>query len=370
MRPRRSPAPSDSGPTRTILYGCVGACVMVYLPSVIPSSLTHPCASAHYGWRRGCVMHSIAFGMVDWVAVLLNLASLGAAGYAYRLEVSRSTNATTRAVIRSVRTGFLTALMSFSYVVQHGAHLALRKDSLARGFLFIVLVLLAGIGSWNLGWWLASSTGGAKRGRAVTLAPFTSSTETGAILSFLAVSCVISRGLYVPMDPHSPDFVRYGLNRYPGEQEMFVNIVLVAASLVLGNAMPPFPDGLGFLRVASLNAAACLLVVAAYHVSVHTKGGLDAAFFVPFVSVFCGCLSNFQGIAEECAGASRRWRRDGGGGGGGGSVGSIIDGGEAEARLSVVRDVLPCLGSHLAVAFVAMWALHAYMEAATTLGVE
>lgn len=177
------PTPPQGPFARVLLYSCVAATVTTaYIPLLFDEALTHPCRKANHGWRASCHGHSaVNRSVVDWAATLINLLGMLAGGYTegYITGISEEGEAVepqmegvrvrhtgrvrARAKAAAFRSGFLGGLMSFSYVIMHGAHISVRRVSFVAGASYVITVFALGCALWLLGWAFGRSANGGSK---------------------------------------------------------------------------------------------------------------------------------------------------------------------------------------------------------------
>ena len=329
--------------SRVLLYGLGAATVGTGIaPMFFSESLKHPCRKAQHGWRHDCRTGKDRGGVIDWVATSLQLVGFVLGGFLARLSSQQNATARGRAVADALRSGFLGGLMSFSYVVQHAAHISVSTGSLFQGFGYVSAVVAAGLLLWRFGWWICGTLDGRSSGsgageetpakplllRGGSLA--LSLQETTGVLGFALVTYTLRRqGSALADAGRAPDFVSYELL----DLDLGPELALTAAFTVLGlvsSSMVPWhrhslgpalsrtfaqnpnttlasstspshrwvedlvSDAVGTLLA---NTAAFALVVLAFAAASRWPVLLDSPLFAGFLSTFCGCVSNLEGVA-------------------------------------------------------------------------
>ena len=144
--------------------------VTVYFPMMFTETTLHPCRLAHHGWREECRRRPIDIDGLDIFATVVNLVGFALGGYFASWELSRSTTPWFRGWAETFRTGFLAAFMSFPYIVQHAAHISVRKESVWLGIFYLLGIGVSGVFCWLLGWYVGTGFGrkyGAEKNTAV-----------------------------------------------------------------------------------------------------------------------------------------------------------------------------------------------------------
>ena len=133
--------------------------VTVYIPMMFTDAMFHPCRLAHHGWREECRRRPIDVDGLDIFATVVNLVGFALGGYFASWELSRSTTPWFRSWAETFRTGFLAAFMSFPYIVQHAAHISVRKESVWLGIFYLLGIGVGGVFCWLLGWYVGTGFG-------------------------------------------------------------------------------------------------------------------------------------------------------------------------------------------------------------------
>ena len=131
--------------------------VTVYIPMLFTDELLHPCRLAHHGWRPDC-LDRVDQESFDIFATTVNLVGFAIGGYLSARETGRRASPWLRGFCEAMKTGFLAAFMSYPYIVQHAAHISVRKDSIALGVLYIFAVGAFGTLIWRVGWCLGGGS--------------------------------------------------------------------------------------------------------------------------------------------------------------------------------------------------------------------
>uniref|UniRef100_A0A7S2SN28 Uncharacterized protein n=1 Tax=Rhizochromulina marina TaxID=1034831 RepID=A0A7S2SN28_9STRA len=289
---------------RLLLYAALGATLSTaYMPLLLGEEVTHPCRNAFHGWKQNCVRRRTAGfeGAMDWAALGLLYAGFLIHGACVGVEHSTGAPLGTKRFTGALRQGLLGGSISFPYVAVNGAFVG-AVGSIWVGLASVVVVLGLAFLPWVAGLSIGRRLGRTRWIMAYCAQPLPPLAETGAIVGFVTVSCILFRGIAVPsaheeaQPLEAPGIPVAQILPFSLERELAFAVMSSMLGVLLNWALLPTP----FLA----NAASCWCSAVALFSMSPSRSDTT---LVAFITAFTGSLSDPAGMIVTSHGHDPIW---------------------------------------------------------------